>query len=75
MWLTNIFVGQFVRQSYALRLVLDRVAIDNGHPEELHNRLVYGVALVTSQVSGPQSIRVVVGLSTYKVFHCTSGRS
>lgn len=42
---TNIFVSKLVRETDSLRLMLDGLAIDNGHLEVLYNRAVNGVTL------------------------------
>lgn len=37
---TNIFIGKLVREAHALRLMLDRFAVNNGVLELLNDRLV-----------------------------------
>jgi len=43
--LTDILICQFVSQSYSLRLMLDRLPVDDGMLELLDDRFVDGVAL------------------------------
>ena len=42
---TNIFIAELVSKAHALRLVLDRFAVNNGVLELLHDRLVDRVTL------------------------------
>jgi hypothetical protein len=42
---TDIFISQLVRETDSLWLMLDGLAIDNGHLEMLYNRAVDGVTL------------------------------
>jgi len=41
----DVFIGQLVRKSNSLRLMLDRFAIHNGDFEIVHNGLVDGITL------------------------------
>lgn len=49
MKLTDVFVGQLVRQAYTLRLMLDRFAVYDSVFELLYNCFVDGVTLDPSQ--------------------------
>jgi hypothetical protein len=42
---TNVLVGKLMSKAHALRLMLDRFAVDNGVLELLNDRLVDRVAL------------------------------
>lgn len=61
--LTNILVSQLVRQANLLRLVLDRLAEDNGRLELFHNGPVNGVAL------RPVSVSSVLGIYSPVPYH------
>jgi hypothetical protein len=58
-----------MRKSYSLRLMLDRLAVNDGVFELLHNRLVNRVTLI--QLVSADEWR----LEPYKVFNCTGRRS
>ncbi len=71
---TNIFVRQLMGKTDSLRLVLDRLAVDDGRFELLRDTPMDGVALRRVSILLGSPNRFVAQAGTHKVFHSAPGR-
>lgn len=69
--LTDIFIRKFVTESYSLRLMLDRFAVNNGLAELFDDGLVNGITLQVRRLVDPW-VTKGAKVSTYEIFDGTS---